>query len=233
MRELEEGRGSSVAATSRTDPQQPGETGLRLLATGIAHIVQATEDVRQAAVHLGRPAATGAKRRQESHAKRLLKSARDNVVTLLETVLTSTIEIVKADEKARDGAAGRMTGASAENAARPRRYPPRQRVEARPAHPDADGPLAGLRISFAGRMSEPQSVLIEKAMQAGASWSSTPSRQTAFMVVAAVRNPNAKGLRNARRLGIEVIDEAEFNRRVARRSPERAAAPAEDDTVTA
>ena len=228
MREIEQQRRIPNAAPAGIDGEGPGETGLRLLAAGMEHTVQAAEHIRQAGVHLKRAAETGANRQSLGATKRSLRSARENVVSLLETLMGTMVEVAAAEERARNGAGATVTGGVSDNAAQSPRATRAQTTGPPPADPDAPGPLAGQSIGIIGKLSQPHAVLIGRAMQAGASWSMTPTRRTSFIVVGHVRNPNAFGLRDARSLGIELIDEAEFNRRLAGPSDERATTPATD-----
>ena len=228
MREIDQQRRIPNAAPAGIHGERPGETGLRLLAAGMEHTVQAAEHIRQAGIHLKRAAETDASRQSLGATKRSLRSARENVVGLLETLMGTMVEVAAAEERARNGAGATVTGGVSDNAAQSPRATRAQTTGPPPADPDAPGPLAGQSMGIIGKLSQPHAVLIGRAMQAGASWSMTPTRRTSFIVVGHVRNPNAFGLCDARSLGIELIDEAEFNRRLAGPSDERATTPATD-----
>ena len=228
MAELYGQQGASRTTPRASGEQRPGEAGLRLLAAGMRHAVQAAEHIRQAGVQLGRAAAAGPGAGHDGrHARRLFRTARENVVSLIETLMVCNVEYVEAEEKALAGAAARARAGP-----RPARSTGGAATERGPkaaaALADGKRPLAGRRVSFVGKMSVPQTTLIGKAIEAGAKVNSAPSGRTTFVVLGEVRNPNNFSLKDAKRLGIEMISETEFNARLEAAPPEAAAkGPAE------
>jgi DNA ligase (NAD+) len=87
-------------------------------------------------------------------------------------------------------------------------------AEEAPAGPAEEGPLAGRTIVLTGTLPTlSREEATRLAQEAGARVASSVSRKTDFVV--AGENPGSK-LAKARELGIEVIDEEEFLRRIGR-----------------
>lgn len=171
----------------------------RLIARGTEQTLQAAENVRQGGEQLGE-AARGRQldRRDAAEAKRLLRSARDNAINLLETLMIVTGDVARAGEAAKraDDASREAPAVGSDETL------------------DAEKPLAGKRICFMGKMSRPHAILAARAAEAGATCTPNVQRGTSFVVLGRMQRPDSFGFRDAKRRRIERIDESEFWRRL-------------------
>ena len=177
------------------------ETPCGLIAQGTERTLQATESLRRAGNQLVEAARCGRlKRREAAEAKRLLRSAQNNMIALLETIMAVSADVASAEEEARraETASAQAPGICNDDTQ------------------GADRPLGGKRVCFISKLSRPHAILAARAAEAGATCTPNVTRGTSFVVVGRPRQPKCFGLRDAKRLSVEMIDEKEFWKRLGR-----------------
>lgn len=171
------------------------ETPCGLIAQGTERTLQATESLRRAGNQLVEAARSGRlKRREAAEVKRLLRSAQNNMIALLETIMVVSADVAGAEEEARRAETART------------QVPEGGNGETR----GAEKPLAGKRVCFMGKLSRPHAILAARAAEASATCTPNVTRGTSFVVVGQPRQPKCFGLQDAKRLSVEMIDEKEF-----------------------